>query len=373
VKAPDSLRWLALLCLVLATVGCGAPPSEPSDSQTELQAIVDKYVEPDGPAVNVRVESPTVGDVTAHQGLADVVEDTPLRDSDRFRIGSVSKSFVAVIMLQLAEEELLSLDDPAADYLPDEIVERIANVDQVTIRQLLNHTSGIDDYYETDEFQDAIGADQSEHWTPEEALTYVYDLPALFAVGKRHSYSNSNYLLLQMIIEEVGEQPWGAELKARIAEPLDLKDTYVEHFETRRGGIVRSYADKTDYWKDVTNVDDGTGLADGGVITTTAELATYMQALISGEALLSEQSRKEMQDWIDDGDGDLYGLGLAAFDYGDDGMLIGHSGSAAGFGAEMWFDTESKSTIVILFASDDLQDAVEDDLFDAVDTWASKQ
>jgi D-alanyl-D-alanine carboxypeptidase len=152
-----------------------------------------------------------------------------------------------------------------------------------------------------------------------------------------------------------------------------LKDTYVEHFESREGGIVRGYADQGDSWEDVTDVDDGIGLADGGVITTTADLATYMQALISGEALLSEQSRKEMQDWVDGGDDDLYGLGLMAYDYGDDGMLIGHSGTAAGFGAEMWFDTESKSTIVILFASEDIQDDVEADLFEAVSTWASKQ
>lgn len=359
--------------MVLATVGCGAPPSEPSDSQAELQDIVDKYIDPDGPAVSVRVESPTVGDVAAHQGWADLNEDTPVRNSDRFRIGSVSKTFVAVIMLQFAEDELLSLDDPAAEYLPDEIVERIANVDQVTIRQLLNHTSGIDDYYGTDEFQDAIDGHESEVWAPEEALAYVYDVPALFEVGDRHSYSNSNYLLLQVIIEEVGEQPWGAELKARIAEPLNLKDTYVEHFETRRGGTVRSYADTPDYWDDVTDVDDGTGLADGGVITTTADLATYMQALISGEELLSDQSRKQMQDWIDAGDDDLYGLGLMAYDYGDDDMLIGHAGTAAGFGAEMWFNTASKSTIIILFASEDLQADVGEKLFAAVDSWASKQ
>ncbi len=313
-----------------------------------------------------------MGDVAAHQGLADLAEDTTLHNSDRFRIGSVSKTFVAVIMLQLAEEDLLSLDDRAAKHLPDEIAQRIANVKQVTIRQLLDHTSGIDDYYNTDDFDDAIDGHETEVWTPEEALTYIYDLPALFEVGDRHSYSNSNYLLLQMIIEKVGEQDWGAELKARIAKPLDLKDTYVEHFEDRKGGIVRSYAGKTDDWDDVTDRDDGTGLADGGVITTTADLATYMQALISGEELLSEQSRKEMQDWVDDGDDDRYGLGLQAYDYGDDGMLIGHSGSAAGFGAEMWFNTASKSTIVILFASDDLQDDVQEDLFAAVDTWASK-
>lgn len=378
-KAPERLRWIALLCLVLATVGCGARPSEPSEpnepseSQIELQAIVDEYIDADGPAVNVRVESPTVGDVAVHQGLADVDEGTPLRNSDRFRIGSVSKTFVAVIMLQLAEDEELSLDDPAAGYLPDEIVGRIANVEHVTIRELLNHTTGIEDYYETDGFNDAIDAHESEVWAPEEALTYVYDLPALFEVGEQHSYSNSNYLLLQLIIEAVGEESWGAELKARIAEPLNLKDTYVEHFETRRGDIVRSYADAPDSWEDVTDVDDGTGLADGGVITTSADLATYMQALISGDVLLSEQSRKQMQDWVDGGDDDLYGLGLMAYDYGDDSMLIGHAGTAAGFGAEMWFNTASDSTIIILIASEDVQADVGDDLFAAVDTWASKQ
>jgi len=372
--------------MIFATVGCGAAPkASPAERQTvanshaklqaELQAIVDKYIDDsDGPAVSVRVESPAVGNVVAHQGLANLDKDTPVRDSDRFRIGSVTKTFVAVIMLQFAEEHLLSLDDPAAKYLPDEIVNRIANVDKVTIRQLLNHTSGIDDYYSTDEFDDAIGTHQSELWTPEEALTYAYDLPALFEVGERHSYSNTNYLLLQMIMEKVGKEPWGAQVKSRIAEPLGLKDTYAEHFETRKGGTVRSYEDKTK--KDVTDVDDGTGLADGGVISTTADLATYVQALISGDVLLSRQSRKQMQDWVDDGDDGLYGLGLMAIDYDDDedGVMIGHDGTASGFGAEMWFnDNASQSTIIMLFASEGLQEDPGQGLFDAVDTWASRQ
>lgn len=399
-------RWILPVLLVLTLTACAPQgtitvptisgpgagvistwmPTAPSGSETEepemccatepptsaeLQAIVDQHIDPQGPSVIVLIDSPEFGRAVAHQGLADIDAGTVVRVDDRFRIASVSKTMLAVIMLQLAEEGEISLDDAAADYLPDEIVENIENVDQATIRQLLNHTSGIDDYLGTDEFWNALDGHQDQVWTPAEALTYAYDLPALFEVGEGYSYSNSNYLLLQLIAEEVSGQPYGALIREGIAEPLGLQNTYAEHFETRDGGTVRAYTGGAGDWEDVTDYNDGTGLGDGGVITTAADLAAYMQALVSGDTLISDESRAEMQEWVDDEEGGLYGLGLSAYDYGAAGQVIGHSGTASGFGAEMWYVEDAEATIIILFASEDVQSESGEALFDALVEWVS--
>ncbi|HRF98270.1 MAG TPA: serine hydrolase domain-containing protein, partial [Aggregatilineales bacterium] len=149
-----------------------------SAQQQDLDDLLAEYADSQGPAVVVQVTTPD-GTWTATSGLAD--GSRPTAPDDRFRIASMSKTYVSVVALMLVEDGVFALDDLASDWLPADVVENIANADVVTIRQLLAMRSGIDDYLGTDGFWAALESDPTYEWTPEEALTYAYGLPALFA------------------------------------------------------------------------------------------------------------------------------------------------------------------------------------------------
>src|SRR5688572_20988398 len=184
------LRLLALLLLLLLSVNL---------IQAELEAFIADIAPADGPAVSARI---TIGDETwaAAGGLANIETGTPATPEDRYRIASISKPWLAVIVMKLAEEGVLSLDDPVINWLPDDLIGQVASADQVTIVQLLTITGGIPDYVGDDLFN-AILQDSTYQWRAEDALPFIYGVPASFAPGEGFEYSNTNYVLLQMIVE----------------------------------------------------------------------------------------------------------------------------------------------------------------------------
>ena len=162
-------------------------------------------------------------------GLANRETQTPLAPADRFRIYSITKTFTAVLVLQLVDEGVLSLDDTVADWLDDPAVARIPNVEQITLRQLLTHTSGVYDYFAQDSpfWQDAYlgeDADWSRVWTPEELLAYADGAAHApdFAPGEGVRYSNTGYILLGLIVEEATGQAFADRLHQQILDPLGL-------------------------------------------------------------------------------------------------------------------------------------------------------
>jgi D-alanyl-D-alanine carboxypeptidase len=339
---------IQIACLLVISLGLTVS-IQAQDEQEILDSVVSDYAAEDGAALVVQVTTPD-GTWVSAGGLAD--EERSTTSTDRFRIGSMSKTYVAAVALMLVEQGVFNLDDAASDWLPQDIIDNIANVDTVTIRQLLAMRSGIDDYLATDEFWDAALADPTYEWTPAEALTYAYGLEPLFAPDEAYSYSNSNYLLMQMILEEASGMPLHELMRTKILDPLKLKNTYTQGAESMDGGFVYGYEDMDEdgTQEEVSGINDGVGLADGGLISTTADVTAFYKALLQDQTLLSEDSMQELLAFQDDEEGGGYSLGLGNWE-SDYGEAIGHSGAVSGFVSEGFYLPEYEAIVVVLSAN----------------------
>lgn len=189
--------WLTLTFGLWLTTACGQPSDsdlgaqQPSNVDDELVALLEQYVADDDPGVVLLIGNRDESYLAAY-GLADVDAGTPIQTDASFRIASTSKPMVSVALLTFVEAGDIDLEDAIADYLPDDIVNNLANADSATVRQMLQMTSGIPDYLETDAFLDAVDDAPQTFWRPEQVLEFAYGEPASFDAGDDFEYSNSN-------------------------------------------------------------------------------------------------------------------------------------------------------------------------------------
>src|SRR5215217_4327982 len=241
-----ALVTFASSSIVTAQANAATPVSESPIARIDevLQAGLDRGLV--GVALRVERGDEVVYDGAA--GLASIEREVPATPEDRFRVASVTKTFAAVLILQMVDDGVLSLDDTVSEWLDDPVVARIPNVDRITIRQLLNHTSGVYNYFDEDSpfWQDAYfgpGADWTRVWTPQELLAYAdgsrHD--PYFAPGEGSRYSNTGYVLLGLIIEKAGGQSFTEQLQARILDPLGLANTFIAATEPVPSGTVDVY------------------------------------------------------------------------------------------------------------------------------------
>ncbi|MCP2731711.1 serine hydrolase domain-containing protein [Limnofasciculus baicalensis] len=329
---------------------------------SDLQQVLNASVADQGIPGAVVYLSTTDGIWSGASGVSNLKTNTPMKPRDRFRIGSISKLFLAVVILQLMEEDKIDLNDTLIDWLSEEICDFIPNSHKITIRQLLNHTSGLADYLNTDEFNTALETTNPNHlWTATEAITYAYDLEPLSPPGKKFHYSNPNYILLELIVEAVTENTLAREMCDRIHTPLGLIDTFTEMREEIPGGFVEGYADwdedgETD---NVTRRNDGVGLGDGGLISTAPDVARFIQGLFIEDKLLAAETLEKMLTWVEDREGGYYGLGISAWN-SDWGEIWGHTGNTGGFLSTCWFLPNQDITVVVLTNTADT--ALPDDI-----------
>lgn len=214
-------------------------------------------------------------------GIADLRTKTPMKTDFRFRIGSVTKTFIATVLLQLSEENRLNLDDSIEKWLPGVIQGNGYDGNQITIRQILNHTSGIADYVNSKDFDIT---DTKKSYTAEEFVKIGISLPPNFAPGKGWSYSNTGYVVLGILIEKVTGNSYTEEVENRIIEPLDLSNTFLPGNSSVIPGTkhARGYfqLDGASELKDVTYINPGS--SDGDMISTADDLNKFFSYLLSG-------------------------------------------------------------------------------------------
>lgn len=335
----------------------------------DLQSTLEQVVAPEDNGVVVLVRA---GDDTfiAEAGLADLEKGTPIKATDAFRIASVTKTFVATVMLQLQEENVLSLDDPILQWLPQPEAAEIPYAEDIHIRELLNMTSGIFNYVESDAFYDATM--ESRAWKAEEIIPYILDGEPDFAPGESYYYSNSNYILAQLIIENATGNTLSEELQKRIFKPLGMTHTFLENPNEVGKGIIQGYGDEDGdgTLENVTNYNDGLGLGDGGIVSTVEDLALFADELIISHSLLSEESWHQMTDMVDDGEGGSYGLALYPYEIGD-ATFLGHDGASSGFLTQMWVDVDDDITIVMF--TNNFDSEVFEGSFEEVASWVLDQ
>ncbi|MDA0163056.1 beta-lactamase family protein [Solirubrobacter ginsenosidimutans] len=296
-------------------------------------------------------------------GVADVRTGRRLRPTDRFRAGSNTKSMVSTVVLQLVGEHRLALTDTVARRLGP--VLPYAN--RVTVRNLLNHTSGIPDNA-TPPAVELFKGDPFRRWRPEELVALVADLPQEFPAGSAWNYSNTNYTLLGMMVERSTGHTLAQEVERRILRPLGLRDSSMPlHEPTPSGSFARGYSlDYDDEYnqipetlRDVTAHDSSGYFAAGNLVTTEADLARFFRALLSGR-LLSPALLAEMKTTVPTsyGPGIRYGLGLFFFDDTPCGTLIGHGGGMPGYENQFASTPDGRHQVGIMRNYEEAPDAV---------------
>jgi len=359
--------FAGVVFLILLIAGAGVVLFFPSEENGKEDPgyfgdLLDPYSLSDKPGVVVYATGDK-GTYSASAGLSDLEKGAPVSKTDLFRIGSATKTFVATVVLQLAGEGLVDIDAPLGDYLPEDIAESVENADEATVRETLQMRSGIPDYM-TGEFDDAVADSPSHQWTAEEVVTYSYDIPAGFSPGTEFEYCNNNYVLLQILIEEVTGNTLAEELKSRIFDPAGMDSCYLESPGNTGPGTIRGYEQDDGEFVDVTTYNDGFGLGDGGIVGNAEDIAKFMPALMKGQ-LIGQDMLSQMLRTGPDDSGDAYGLGIAVIDK-TPGRLIGHDGSSGGFVSEMYYLPESDMSIVVLTNNFD-SDIAEQILFEAAE------
>ncbi len=288
-------------------------------------------------------------------GKAEMTPDRPVKDDTQFAIASVSKTFVAALIMQLAEEGKVDLDAPFGTYFTD-----APRSKTVTLRQLLSHTSGIYNFWENDVYQDATiawyenpnatGLQARDHaWTYEEMMGLVKH--GYFKPGAGYHYSNTNYLILRRVAEAVEGKPIDQQLRDRFFKPLGLKDTVYQPAQKPRADAAHGH------WATATGFMDHTREASvvpfmaavtaadaaGAIASSAADLAAWAHALYGGD-LLSAHSVAQMTTILQPG---LYGLGTdVAYFAGH--RAYGHRGGIRGYESSMWYFPESGVSVVLL-------------------------
>jgi D-alanyl-D-alanine carboxypeptidase len=265
--------------------------------------------------------------------------------------------FMAVTVLQLVEEGALELDAPVATWLPD----LLPDGDAITVRQLLQHTSGLYDYLEDRRFVIQAYEDPERVFEPQELVEYAIRFPSLFEPGAEDSwdYSSTNYVVLGMLVEEVTGDSLAAALRARIFEPLGLARTFSVPPDHVAGAQSHGYSENTDQTEVALSFAYGTA----NIVTTIEDLRRFGEALFADE-LLEPESGELMRTFVGGkGQYDMpeleYGLGLMRnllpIGPGPDGeerdeeqgRVIGHIGGFGGFRGALWYGVENEILIAL--------------------------
>ncbi len=318
------------------------------------------------PGAVVLIASPDQGDWTGTFGTGTLGEDDPITVADHFRVGSNTKTMTSTVILQLVQEGKLALDDPIGKY-----IDGVPNGDKITIAQLSEMRSGLYSYSFDPKFNQTLDEEPQKVWTPQELLDIAFAHPVNFAPGAEYDYSNTNIVLLGLVIEKLTGLSAAAAFQERIFTPLGMKDTSLPaaddasipgphpqgySFGTNTSTIDTYALPAADIPKALagtllpnneTDANPSWTWTAGGAISTVDDMKTYVQALVGG-GLLDAQTQKVRMDSLQSTDPSspsaaLYGLGIAQV-----GPFIGHDGQIPGYMTFMGQDPKTGLTMVIL-------------------------
>jgi len=312
------------LCVSGTTAAGAAVPT-----RSGFQCVVDTAVQPPVPGA--------ILDVTGPRGHFDGASGRfapggrELRPSDTFRTASLTKTFTAAVVLRLAEQHRLRLDDPAGKYLDADLAGRLDAADgsRITVRQLLDHTGGLYDYATDPRWQDEVLAHPDKTWTPRELVEWAFAHGApYFRPGTGFHYSDTGYVLAGFIVEKVTGRPLAHAYRTLILDPLGMRDTYLEHWERARGGPLSH-----PYWGTVdTRFFNPTfdTFGGGGLVSTSADLTRFMRGLFGGRVFRHPATLRTMMTPTAQSDR-TYGLGIQSATEPDGERFWFHTGAWGAF------------------------------------------
>ena len=354
-RAPMPRLFTRLLVPLLAvslltTTAAAAHILSPGTTDRRLQPMLDHWRQRAGiPAVTLAVYGPQ-GSRVAASGTTERGGGSPVAVNAQFRVASITKMFVATVLLQLVQEGRIRLDDALSDYLPE-----FRQGNGASIRQLLNHTSGIPDYERVEGLNEDVVAHRDRRWSTQQLLQVISGARPEFAPGTDSSYSNTDYLLLAGVIERVTGSTWAAQVRRRILNPLRLRHTFVAGTEPVPGGVVPGYMDiDQDGREDKVETGQGwpaletTEAAAGAIVSTAPDLAAFATALFHGRLLnpatLQQMITQSPQHLRTSG----YGLGVEVMSPDYRLTLLGHGGFTIGTRSALWYAPAADVVVAVL-------------------------
>ena len=367
-----------------AYAGGGVTPAEHEDVRADstlpsrLQTLIEGFVagEPGVRSCLLLVDGPSfhwegaAGTAFAESGL-------PLLPIDQFVTDSIAKMLTATLAMMLIEQKRLALDDCIAAYLPDSLVEGLhvyegrSYGEEITVRQLLNHTSGIMDDWRCAGFFDLVAGDPDRWWSPQETIAYVKEnCSPVFEPGGGFHYSDTAYNVLGLVLENVTGRPLHELYREMLLDPLGMDHTYRPAYEPARPSVPgRPPAERylgdmeCTLWTSVMTAD----WAGGGLVSTAGDLNRFLRAFINDEIFSDSSTKAAMLTWVESGPHNNYGLGVSRvlFERFDDpavaalGDVWGHAGSSNNF---MYYWPQQDVTLVGTLN----QLAAETDLYEIV-------
>jgi D-alanyl-D-alanine carboxypeptidase len=337
-----------IVCCIFFICWCAAPALAGAGDnckslRKELQQKLDELCKNEGfPGVTAAVILPGDQCISLASGFADIEAKRKMKPLDRMMAGSIGKTYAAAVALQLMKEKKFSLEDKIGAFFKKEPwFPRLPNANDITVRMLMNHTGGLPRYVLEKKLWEQLNRWPDKVWTPEERLAFILDAPPVHPAGKGWSYSDTDYIIVGMIIEKVTGNSFYKELESRVLKPRGLK--YTSPSDRRRlDGLVPGYTGNRvpPFGLPGKMMKDGVYLINpqfewtgGGLVTNSTDLARFIKLLLEGK-VVDAGSLKMMKQAVNQKTGKPgksgYGLALEIWDTSD-GITYGHRGTMPGY------------------------------------------
>jgi D-alanyl-D-alanine carboxypeptidase len=344
--AADNVQCVSNIANVIAG---GSRPAKTTPLPPQLRAKLDAAVrsalpQTAAPGVIVGVVTPS-GTWKAAYGKADPAKGTPMAVGMHTRIGSVTKTFTGTAIMQLAQAGKLSLDDKIQKYVPG-----IPNGDRITLRQLANMTSGLASYTQSSKFTDVLFSKPQTIWTPGQVAAIGLAESPLYEPGTSFNYSNTNTILLGMVIEKVTGKPIAQVFKEQIFDPLKLRNTSAPGDSTdmptpfAQGFTLQGDFAKPDAPSNATHWNPSWGWTAGELISDIDDLLVYARAMGTGHGLLGAAAQTERLTFPAAGG---YGIGMGCSD-----GWVGHTGELPGYNTTVYYNPGTDIAVAVQTNSD---------------------
>jgi len=345
-KTVLALSVLAALLLPPQSALAADPPFAPATRAALDAALAKSFAATKAPGVVVGIWIPGEGTYIATRGVADVKTKATMRVDDNFRVGSITKTFTATALLILADEKKLGLDDPVSKYTP-----WVPKGESITLRMLADMTAGLHSYTEDDAWVKKAFSDFQRVWTPRELVDVGIASPPDFPPGKGWHYSNTNYVLLGMILQQVTGRKIQDVFADKIFKPLKLAQTSWPTTSAMPAPYAHGTTVQTldDTLADATNRNPSWAFTAGALISTMADLRTWVSSYTTG-TLVSPQMQKERLTWMTMPPmtpARAYGIGI-----GTDHGWLGHTGELPGYNCAAYYFPQKKAVMVVMVNTD---------------------
>lgn len=353
------------ICIILAFLSCEknkidntvACEGYANDSSAlhprafEFQKLLDEYVAQGIPGISMLIHDEN-GVWMGAAGKADIANNVDMQPCVVSKSCSITKTILATVIMKLMEEGKMSVDDMASKWLDEDIVTKVSNLEDCTIRNLMNHTSGIYNLSSDSGFYLQLLNNPTHYWSYDDLLKYVYGKDAYFAVNADVKYSNTNYLLLAMIVDEVAGVHHSELMHEMVIDKLGMENTYYHYHDQLPEFTAQGYYDLYNNGTilNITNYNTGSGNGYGGLYSTSYDIHKLCNALLVDKTLLKQETLELMMSFGDIEEEKDRRLGLGLFyDFTErpaDEYGIGHRGRDFQYTADMFYFPNAQTTMV---------------------------